>query len=231
MTLCLAQDHAGAEDTRLLLSQQIVVAAPDALAAKAMERALTSQRWPNVRVVHPVANAVSDALACGAHALFIAAGTTLKPNALENAWWALETRPEVGFIAFGDERGAATPMLETLASCVLVRAAMLSTHAATSDARWPGFAPVFAVLERGTRGHLLREPLLSYGTKPSSAPMAGAIVELRAKGLTDAVLGDLGGDPAPSPEPLYSLDEQPLPDVVPVRASKRPANGQHRLLV
>ncbi|MBC8088165.1 MAG: glycosyltransferase family 4 protein, partial [Phycisphaerae bacterium] len=122
-------------------------------------------------------------------------------------------------------------MLETLASCVLVRAAMLSTHAATSDARWPGFAPVFAVLERGTRGHLLREPLLSYRTKPSSPPMAGAIVELRAKGLTDAVLGDLGADPAPSPEPLQSLDEQPLPDVVPVRANKRPANGQHRVLV
>ncbi len=235
MTLCLAQDNASSDGTRLLLSQDIVVAAPDAKSAEIVARALASQRWPQVRVVHPVVHAVNDALSSGAHALFLVPGTTLEPNALESAWWVLETRPDVGFVAFGDERGTATLMLETLTSCVLVRGAMLSQQAAASDPRWPGLAPVFALLERGVRGHLLREPLLTYAAngKPSATPLAGAIAELRAKGLTDMVLGDLGGDPAPSPEPLQLLDEGPLPvelDAM-VPTAKRTANAPHRVLV
>lgn len=242
VTLCIAPDSS-AEDSSALSSQQIVVAAADAQSAKVIERALASQRWPHVRVEFPVAHAVNEALASGAHALLMAAGTNFTPNALESAWWALETRPEIGFIGFGDDRGSKTPMLETVAGCVVVRASLLSERAALCDTRWPGLAAVFALLERGARGHLLREPLITpdAACRMSNQTFAGAIAELRAKGLVDAVLGDPGHDPAPHTEPLQVLDEESLPnfgkesadDTIEsgVSAKKLSANGKHNVLV
>lgn len=235
MTLCIAQDSTISDDSSPLTTTDMIVVATDAQSAQSFERSLASQRLANVRVVFPVVSAIAEAMSSGAHAIFMVAGATLKPNALEYAWWALDTRPEVGFIAFGDERGASTPMLEAVTSCVVVRASQLNENAVASDARWPGLAPVFTLLERGVRGHLVREPLLvrPQSIKLPTAMVATAVAELRGKGLTDAVLGDVGGDAPPSAVPIQHLDETPLPVVESMRSAagtKIPA-GAHNVLV
>lgn len=215
-----------------MLAQEMIVAAPDESSARLLTKMLGAQRWKTVRVVFPVAEAVEEARKNGAHAVFIVPGTTLAPATLESAWWALETRPEIAFVAFGDERGAKTPLLDAIATCAVVRSDSLTDRAATSDIRWPGIAPVFALFEKGQRGHLIRDPLVSRvpaTTKPD-APVAKALAEIRAKGLTDAVLGDTGGDVVQR-EPQQLLDERPLParDTAFV-APKALAAGKHRVL-
>jgi glycosyltransferase involved in cell wall biosynthesis len=217
-----------------LLTLDMVVAAPDEATARQLTKMLAPQRWPKsqnaVRVVFPVSAAVKDARDNGANAVFIANGAVLAPNALESAWWALDTRADAAFVTFGDERGAKTPMIDALTSCIVVRAGSVTDAAANSDPRWPGFAPAFALIEQGKRGHLVREPLV---TRPASAmkpdaPAALAATELRGKGLVDAMFGDAGGDTPPSLEPLQHLDERALPDVPSVSSSQ---NGRHNVLV
>jgi glycosyltransferase involved in cell wall biosynthesis len=173
--------------------------------------------------------AVKEAQAQGAHAVFLAAGIRLASFALERAWWVLETQPQVGFVAFGDERGRATPMLETAANCVVMRGEWLSDGAAASDARWPGLAPMFGALEQEHRGHLVREPMVvrSDALKAEDAPFRRAVAELRAKGLDDARVGDTGPDSVPSREPLQILDERAIPET---SARGHVRKGKHRIL-
>ncbi|MEP6834766.1 MAG: glycosyltransferase family 4 protein [Gemmatimonas sp.] len=215
-----------------MLSIEMVVAAPDEATARQFTNMLVPQRWPAVRVMFPVAAAVEDARRTGASAVFLAAGVTLSSTALESAWWALETRADAAFIAFGDERGHKTPMIEALTSCAVVRGSLLTEHASSSDIRWPGFAPAFALLERGKRGHLIREPLVqrSSAAMQPDAPAAKAAAELRAQGMTDALFGDVGGDTPPSAAPMQLLDERALP--VFARAAFKPvlAKGKHNIL-
>ncbi|MGV3710699.1 MAG: glycosyltransferase family 4 protein [Gemmatimonas sp.] len=212
-----------------LLTLDMVVAAPDEATARQLTNMLAPQRWPAVRVVFPVSLAVQEARASGANAVFVAPNITLAPNALESAWWALDTRADAAFIAFGDERGAKTPMIDALTSCIVVRAGSVTEAAANSDPRWPGFAPGFALVEQGKRGHLVREPLVkrpAAATKPD-APASVAAAELRSKGLVDAMFGDAGADTQPSAEPLQLLDERALPSVT--RAPSAP-KGRHNVL-
>ena len=215
-----------------LLSPEMVVAAPDEQVARQLTKMLASQRWPTVRVVFPLADAVQHTRATGANAVFIAPGMTLSAMALESAWWALETRSDAAFVAFGDERGAGTPMLDALASCVVVRGSMLTDSAASSDIRWPGFAPVFALLEQGKRGHLIREPLVTRtpAVMQADAPAARAVAELRAQGLNDALFGDTGSDTPPSPEPMQRLDERALPAFACSAKTPVVAKGKHAIL-
>ena len=250
MAVCIAPDSIPADDMseltncgglqtnspvhelphRRLLSLEMIVAAPDEGAARQFTKMLASQRWPAVRVVFPVAKAVDEARASNANAVFIVQGATLAPMALESAWWALETRDDAAFVAFGDERGVQTPMVDALTSCIVVRASMVTESAAGSDSRWPGFAPAFALLEQKKRGHIIREPLI---TRASAARLPGAqgekaAAELRAQGLSDAHFGDAGEETPPSLEPLQQLDERVLPEFnanVPV-----PAKGKHNVL-
>ena len=215
-----------------LFSLKMLVAAPDEPCARQLSKMLASQRWPEVRVVFPITDAVREARATGANAVFVAQGATLAPMALESAWWALETRDDAAFVAFGDERGAKTPMLDAIATCLVVRGTALTESAASSDARWPGFAPAFALLEQGKRGHLVREPLITRtaaAVKPD-APAAMGVAELRAKGLNDALFGDAGGDTPPSAEPMQLLDERALPEFGGVSHAPVPAKGRHNVL-
>ena len=213
MAICIPAETAVGNGVRNLLPLNVVVAAHNAEMADELELMIAEQRLISVRVVFPVPQAVKEAREDKAHMLFIATGTTLSCNALESAWWAMETRPDVCFVAFGDERGAQTPMLEAIANCVVVRNASVVDGAANSDERWPGIAPIFGVLEQGGRGHLVREPLVtrSAAMRAENAPVVRAILELRAKGLSDAVLGDVGHDVPPSQLPLQLLDERPSP--------------------
>lgn len=207
----------------------MIVVAHDATMALAFERALAAQDWPDARVVHPASAAVDAARASGAHALFLAPGATLAPHALERAWWVLDTRADVAYVAFGDERGARTPMLESAALALVVRSDALGAGAATTDIRWPGIAPIFALLEAGKRGHLVREPLLarSEALKAPDALHNRAVAELRAKGLADAILGDMGHDVPPPLEPLQRIDERPVPRIA---ARNGVAAGRRRVL-
>ena len=220
------------DDVHGLLTAQMIVAAPDESSARLLIKMLEAQRWNAVRVVFPVAAAVQEARENGAHVVFIVPGTTLAPTALESAWWALETRPESGFVAFGDERGAKTPLLDAIATCAVVRGELVTDRMATSDIRWPGIAPAFALFEHGKRGFLIRDPLVSRvpATTTPDAPVARALAEIRGKGLTDAVLGDTGGDTVPR-EPQQSLDERTLPacDVACI-PPKAVGAGKHRVL-
>ncbi|MEO7361278.1 MAG: glycosyltransferase family 4 protein [Gemmatimonadaceae bacterium] len=232
MALCIPQELSSADEVNVLLAVQMIVAAPDESSARLLTKMLDAQRWNSVRVVFPVADAVQQARESGAHAVFIVPGTTLAPTALESAWWALETRADIGFVAFGDERGAKTPLLDAIATCAVVRSELLTDRAVTSDIRWPGIAPVFALFEHSKRGHLIRDPLVSRvsATTGPDAPVARALAEIRAKGLTDAVLGDTGGDAIPR-EPQQLLDERPLPlrDTACI-APKALGAGKHRVL-
>jgi len=236
MALCIAPDQEAVDDMSVssnnLLSLEMVVAAPDEQVARQLTTMLASQRWPAVRVVFPATDAVQQARASGANAVFIAPGMGLTAMALESAWWALETRADAAFVAFGDERGASTPMLEAVASCVVVRGSMLTDRAANCDVRWPGFATAFAVLDQGRRGHLIREPLVARppAAMQPDAPAAKAVAELRAQGLTDVSLGDMGSDTPPSPEPMQQLDERALPAPAPAAIASRIAKGKHNIL-
>jgi glycosyltransferase involved in cell wall biosynthesis len=227
--LCQLAPSAGVDVTIGAPLPSMIVAANDAASAREYERTLRAQEWPVARVVFPVAAALAAARDDGAYIVVLAPGVKLAPHALERAWWALDTRPDVGFIAFGDERGATTPMLESCAICMVARAAWLTESTLNSDARWPGIAPLFGLLEQGRRGHLVREPLLarSVALKATDAPWVRAVAELRAKGLTDAMLGDAGHDGAPDSVPQQALDERPLPVTpAPVKAP----HGRHRVL-
>ena len=224
----LSPQASASSNAEAMLSPNMIVVAPDDTTARQLTTMLAPQRWLSVRVVFPVAEAVCEARATGSNAVFIAPGTTLAAMALESAWWALETRDDAAFVAFGDERGVATPMIDAVASCVVIRGPLLNEAAQQADARWPGFTPVFAMIEQGKRGHLIREPL---ATRPAAAiqpdsAVAGAVAELRARGLTDALLGDAGTDTPPSPEPMQRLDERALPTV----AATRSAKGKHNVL-
>lgn len=227
-----AEPSTHAETQPALLPLEMIVAAADEAAARQYTRMLSAQRWPAVRVVYPVADAVAASRASGASAVFIVSGATLAPMALESAWWALETREDAAFVAFGDERGVKTPMLDAIASCIVVRGSMLAESAAGSDTRWPGFAPAFALLEQGKRGHLLREPLMMRTPAAAKAdgPIAQAVAELRAKGLTDALFGDAGADTPPSQVPIQLLDERTLPALAGASGVKRAAKGKHNVL-
>lgn len=232
MALCIAQETASTDDANTLLPTEMIVAAPNESSARVLTRMLVSQRWNAVRVVYPVADAVNQARESGASVVFIAPGTSIAPLALECAWWALETRADVGFVAFGDERAAKTPLLEAIVACVVVRGSLLTERAASGDPRWPGIAPVFASIEQNKRGHLIRDPLVTREPAATTidSPVARVIAEMRAQGLTDAVFGDTGQD-TPSLEPQQLLDERPLPehdsDATPLKAL---ANGKHRVL-
>ncbi|MEO7998364.1 MAG: glycosyltransferase family 4 protein [Gemmatimonadaceae bacterium] len=212
MALCIAQESYSGDDTNSLLPIEMIVAAVDENAARALTKMLSAQRWNSVRVVFPIAIAVQQARETGASAVFVVPGTTLAPMALESAWWALETRPEIGFVAFGDERGTKTPLLDAVANCVVVRGSLLTERAADSDARWPGIAPAFALLSQNKRGHLIRESFVTrlLAAAAPDAPVARVLAELRGQGLTDAVLGDTGHD-VPPLEPQQMLDERPTP--------------------
>lgn len=232
MTVCVVDETAS--DVGALQSLQIIVAAHTQEMAVTLETMVAEQRLMSAHVVYPVTRAVREALEGKLHLLFVADGAQLLPNALESAWWALETRPDIAFVAFGDERGARTPLLEALTNCVVVRNSAVVDGAAHSDPRWPGIAPVFGVLEQGKRGHLIREPLVvrSAAMKAADAPALRAVAELRAKGLTDAVLGDAGHDVPPPVEPLQQLDERPSPtNVSALHALRIVARGKHRVLV
>lgn len=232
MALCIAQETTSSDDASALLPTEMIIAAPNESSARVLNKMLEAQRWSSVRVVYPVTDAVNEARASGANAVFIVQGTTLSPLALESAWWALETRADIGFVAFGDERAAKTPILEAIVTCVVVRGSLLTERAANCDARWPGLAPIFALLEQNKRGHLIRDPLVTRASEMTApdSPVARMIAELRTQGLTDAVLGDTGQD-APSPQPQQLLDERRLPEGdTDVAAPKALANGKRRVL-
>jgi glycosyltransferase involved in cell wall biosynthesis len=207
----------------------MILVANDEEMARECEKVMARQHWADVRVLFPVAHAINEARVANVPAIFMAQGTTLAPFALERAWWVLHSNPQVGFVAFADERGSATPMLESVANCVVARGGWLTDGAAGTDARWPGIAPLFGMLEHHHRGQLVREPLLvrSEALKDSNAPFMRAVLELRAKGITDALLGDAGMDPVLPLTPLQSLDERALPES-PVRA--RVTEGKRRVL-
>ncbi|MEP6766782.1 MAG: glycosyltransferase family 4 protein, partial [Gemmatimonadaceae bacterium] len=213
MALCVPDETTTDVGVVALQSLQVIVAAHDAKMAGEFERMVAEQRLMSARIVYPVARAVRDAIDGKMHVLFVAEGTQLLPNTLESAWWTLETRPDIAFVAFGDERGPRTPMLEAIANCVVLRNTAVVESAANSDRRWPGIAPIFGAMEQGKRGHLIREPLVvrSAAMKETDAPVVRAVAELRAKGLSDAVLGDSGHDAPPPMEPLQQLDERTSP--------------------
>lgn len=232
MALCIAQESFNGDETNTLLPTEMIVAASDEDSARVLTKTFSAQRWNSVRVVFPFTNAVLEARETGASAVFVVPGTTLAPMALESAWWALETRPEIDFVAFGDERGAKTPMLEAVANCVVVRGELLNERMADSDARWPGITPVFALLTQHKRGHLIREPFVTRTAAAAApdAPVAKVIAELRTQGLSDAVLGDAGHD-VPPLEPQQTLDERPVPlHHENVGVPKALGVGKHRVL-
>ena len=191
----------------------MIVAAHDEAMALGLEKMLAGQEWTDARVVHPVARAVEEAQAHDVPAIFVADGIALAPFALERAWWLLHTHADVGFVALADERGASTPMLESIATCIVARGRWLTAGAAHSDVRWPGIAPLFGMLEHGHKGHLVREPgvVRAELMKSADAPHMRAVQELRAKGVSDAVLGDTGLDAPLSLMPLQRLDEREIP--------------------
>lgn len=214
-----------------LLNAEIIVAAPDESSARLLHSMLSTQRWKAARVVHPVAQAVAEARNSGSHVMFVVPGTALVPTALESAWWALETRDDISFVTFGDDRGAKTAMLDATATCIVVRNDCVTAQAATSDIRWPGIAPVFALLEQGKRGHLIRESMVVRvaANMQDDSPIVRAVAEIRSKGLTDALLGDTGGDVVPR-EPQQLLDERELPAPSAYVAPKTVSAGKHRVL-
>ena len=216
-----------------LLTLQLVVAVHDREMADELTTTIGNQRLMSARVVYPVAQAVNAAIEQNAHMLFVARGTLLAPNALESAWWAMETRPELSFVAFGDERGARTPMLEAIANCVVLKNTCVVSTAGSSDGRWPGIAPLFCALEQGGRGTLIREPLItrSKAMMAADAPVLQAIAELRAKGLSDAVLGDNGHDEPPPAEPLQLLDDRAVPaNEAPLHSTVHKRGSRHQVL-
>jgi len=201
------------------LALTIFVAAPDAAAAAACRARLARQAWSHVRVVHPVARAVAQAQAEGAAIALMLEGTQLEPMALESAWWALETNPQLAFVAFGDERGHKTSLLDALATCALFRSAALADKGESNDATRLGLASAFRALQSGQGGQLIREPwaVRAAAMRAPDAPVVRALAQLRAQGLDDASLGDHGMDPLPPRLPLQTLDERALPDSHPAR--------------
>ncbi len=207
----------------------VFVAAPDAQTAAAARARLANQTWRHLRVVYPLARAVKEAQAAGAALLLMLDGTLFGPMALESAWWALETNERLAFVVFGDERGVKTPMLDAVATSVVMRSTLLADGGASNDSTRLGLASVFRVRERGLFGQFIREPFATraLGLRAANAPIVRATATLRTQGVTDPSLGDSGVDAEMPRLPLQSIDERPLPDNAAVRAVKP---GHHRIL-
>ena len=206
----------------------VVVAARDAAAGAQLKERLRGQSWSALRVVHPVAKAVVEARAAGGLILFLHEGMLPAANAVESAWWALETRGELAFAALGDERGKKTPMLDAVASAVALRGALVAPLPEEDGARL-GLASVLQALQHGQRGLLIREPLARRAPEllAPDSPLAQLLAQLRQGGLDDKGLGDTGYDLPPPELPLQSLDERALPDI----SATRPVSANRRRLL
>ena len=210
------------------LPAMIIVAAPSAKAGAEHKAKLDRQVWSHVRVVHPLAKAVEEARASGALIAFVHERAELAPMALESAWWALDTDDQQAFVAFGDERGRKTPMLDAVASAVALRGALVAPLPEEDGARL-GLASVLQALQHGQRGLLIREPLARRAPEllAPDSPLAQLLAQLRQGGLDDKGLGDTGYDLPPPELPLQSLDERALPDI----SATRPVSANRRRLL
>lgn len=193
---------------------------PDAIART--WKSVDAQSWRTVDRVWPVATPGPDEVLA-----VLAAGTQLETTALEKAWWYLHTHPDAAFVTGIDTLVRDGGLARSVAAFVVVRARdaqLVSDAEWRADALAPGLSLVLARLAHASaRGRQLVE--LTHG-RGANAAVDARVNALAAAGLTDALLGDGGGDPPLGVLPMQSIAEHALPSAT---VRRMPTRGRRVL--